>query len=147
MKRIIYTITALALIAFVVASCGSKQAAAPTINPADTAGLSQFQAWKAMNERVDPMQYASNNVTTAAPAKTVTKKVITSSSTHTAQVSQKKGWSKAAKYSAIGGGTGIALGAIIDKKNRFRGGAIGGVVLGGIGYLFGRSQDKKDGRY
>ena len=59
----------------------------------------------------------------------------------------RSGWSKAAKYSAIGGGAGILTGAIINKRNRVAGGAIGGVLLGGVGYLFGRHQDKKDGRY
>jgi len=61
-------------------------------------------------------------------------------------VAKKKGWSKTAKYSAIGGGAGILLGAVINKRNRVLGGVIGGVIGGGLGYGIGRSQDKKDGR-
>ena len=72
---------------------------------------------------------------------------MSSSTTNQAKVEKKKGWSKAAKYGAIGGGTGVVLGAVINKKNRVAGGAIGGAVLGGIGYLWGRSKDKKEGRY
>ncbi len=72
---------------------------------------------------------------------------MSSSTTNQAKVEKKKGWSKAAKYGVIGGGTGVVLGAVINKKNRVAGGAIGGTVLGGIGYLWGRSKDKKEGRY
>jgi hypothetical protein len=58
---------------------------------------------------------------------------------------RKKGWSKAAKGAAIGGGAGAVAGAVIGKNAK---GAIIGAVLGaGGGYIIGRSQDKKDGRY
>jgi hypothetical protein len=72
---------------------------------------------------------------------------MNSSSTHTAEVVKKKGWSKAAKGAVIGGAGGAVLGAVINKKNRVLGGVIGGVLGGGVGYGIGRSQDKKDGRY
>ena len=58
----------------------------------------------------------------------------------------KKGWSKAAKGSAIGAGAGAIAGAIINKKNRAVGAVIGGVVGAGVGYGIGRAKDKKDGR-
>jgi outer membrane lipoprotein SlyB len=60
-----------------------------------------------------------------------------------APVSQKKGWSKAAKGTAIGAGSGAIIGAIAGKG---KGAIIGGVVGAGTGYVIGRSQDKKDGR-
>jgi pantothenate kinase len=72
---------------------------------------------------------------------------MSSSTTNEAKAPEKKGWSKAAKYGVIGGGTGVVLGAVINKKNRVVGGTVGGVVLGGLGYLLGRSKDKKEGRY
>lgn len=64
-----------------------------------------------------------------------------------AQASEKKGWSKAAKGAVIGGVTGAATGAVINKKNRAVGAVIGGVVGAGGGYVLGRGMDKKDGRY
>ncbi|KFF08815.1 glycine zipper domain-containing protein [Chryseobacterium luteum] len=59
---------------------------------------------------------------------------------------QKKGWSKAAKGTAIGAVGGAALGAIVAKKNRGLGAVIGGVVGGATGYTIGRAGDRKDGR-
>lgn len=59
---------------------------------------------------------------------------------------KKKGWSKAAKSTVIGAGTGAAAGAIISKK-KGKGAIIGGIIGAGGGYIYGRSKDKKDGRY
>ena len=64
-----------------------------------------------------------------------------------AQASEKKGWNKAAKGAVIGGVTGAAAGAVINKKNRAVGAVIGGVIGAGGGYVLGRGMDKKDGRY
>ncbi|MDB5231901.1 MAG: glycine zipper protein [Chitinophagaceae bacterium] len=64
-----------------------------------------------------------------------------------APIPQKKGWSKAAKGAAIGGGAGAVIGAVVSKHNRVLGGAIGAILGGGGGYVLGRSADKKDGRY
>jgi len=47
----------------------------------------------------------------------------------------------------IGAGAGAAAGAVINKRNRGAGAAVGGVLGGGIGYVLGRSQDIKKGRY
>ncbi len=58
---------------------------------------------------------------------------------------QKKGWSKAAKGTAIGAGSGAVVGALVSKK-KGKGAVIGGVVGAGAGYLIGRDQDKRDGR-
>ena len=86
-------------------------------------------------------------VVMAACTRTVYKSgSMTSSTTNEAKVAKKKGWSKAAKYSVIGAGSGAILGAVINKRNRVAGGIIGGVLGGGVGYGIGRSNDKKDGR-
>lgn len=59
---------------------------------------------------------------------------------------RKKGWSKAAKGTAIGGASGAVLGAIVSKK-KGKGAIIGGVVGAAGGYVLGRAMDKRDGRY
>src|SRR5690606_6802642 len=143
-------ITLSAVLMLLVTACKSPATVKP-VSYEDTVGFAQFQAWKAMNERVDPMAYATQPVQAAAPvAKKTVKKSSSNSGTMnsetTNQAKTKKGWSKAAKYAAIGGGGGAILGAVINKRNRVAGGIIGGVLGGGIGYGIGRSQDKKDGR-
>ncbi|MDB5191520.1 MAG: glycine zipper protein [Segetibacter sp.] len=59
---------------------------------------------------------------------------------------RKKGWSKAAKGTAIGAGSGAVLGAIVSKK-KGKGAIIGGLLGAGAGYVIGRAGDKRDGRY
>ena len=90
------------------------------------------------------------------PAKTViirekaaatTSGSMTSSTTNNAMVPKKKGWSKAAKYATIGAGAGTVTGVLVSKNSKVKGGIIGAVLGGGLGYVIGRSQDKKDGRY
>lgn len=56
-----------------------------------------------------------------------------------------KGWSDAAKGTAIGGGSGAVLGAVVSK-DKGKGAIIGGVIGAGAGYIIGRSKDKKSGR-
>lgn len=149
MKKILSIITITAAVAVVMAACNTVPGTIKPISYEDTVGFSQFQAWKAMNERIDPSEVYMANTKNSAARKTSTAKSsgsMNSSTTNNAKTAKKKGWSKAAKYSAIGGGTGIVLGAIINKRNRVAGGIIGGVLGGGIGYGIGRSQDKKDGR-
>jgi hypothetical protein len=145
----------------------------PALNP-DTVGLAQFQQWKAAHELAAAAEYKTpvKQQATAAPvkkAKTVYAAprpqtsgsttasgnssgtneagTINSESSNTAKAAEKKGWSKAAKGTAIGAGTGAAVGAVINKKNRVAGGVIGGVVGGAVGYGLGRHMDKQDGRY
>ena len=125
---------------------------------ADTSGLSQYQAWKAQNELADANQdntqfAASAPVKKYTPARKVSRNSsvnnnngsMNSESSNTAK--RKKGWSKAAKGTAIGAGSGAVIGAVVNKKNRVVGGVVGGVIGGGVGYGIGRSMDKKDGRY
>jgi hypothetical protein len=71
---------------------------------------------------------------------------MSNESSQTAQVEKKEGWSKAAKGAVIGGVTGAAGGAILNKKNRVVGAVIGGVIGAAGGYGIGRGMDKKDGR-
>lgn len=59
---------------------------------------------------------------------------------------KKKGWSDAAKGTAIGAGVGAGVGALIDKDKRLRGAAIGAAIGGGSGYAIGRKSDRKSGR-
>lgn len=68
-----------------------------------------------------------------------------SSSSEAAAPAKKKGWSQAAKGTAIGAGAGALGGVLLDKKDG-RGAIIGGVVGAGAGYLIGRDQDRKSGR-
>jgi hypothetical protein len=72
---------------------------------------------------------------------------ISSESNNTAKVVKKKGWSMAAKGTAIGAGGGAILGAIINKRNPLVGGVIGGILGGAAGYGIGHSKDKANGRY
>ena len=145
MKKILSIITITAAIAVVMAACKSNPVAPQQVVYLDTTGFAQFQAWKAMEKQV-PVMAMSNPVATKKVASHKSRS-MSSSETNNAKVAKKKGWSKAAKYSAIGGGSGVILGAVINKRNRAAGGAIGGLFGAGLGYLFGRSQDKKDGRY
>ncbi len=127
---------------------------------ADTAGLAQFQTWKAQNELTD-QNMGGQTALAATPAVTRNSSSVrrsssssrnsggsmSSGSSNTAKAPQKKGWSKAAKGAVIGGVAGGAAGAIINKRNRVVGGVVGGVIGAGVGYGIGRSKDKKDGRY
>lgn len=152
MKRLLLSLGVLIALTLFITACNTNPSAVKSISYEDTVGLAEFQAmkmaefkaWKEMNEQ--PELY-THTVKRSAPAATSQKVVMTSSSSNEAKVAKKKGWSKAAKYSVIGGVSGATLGAVIHKKDRVKGGVIGGVVLGGLGYVLGRSEDKKDGRY
>ena len=54
-----------------------------------------------------------------------------------------RGWSPQGKGAAIGGAAGILGGALINKRNRVVGGAIGGVAGAGVGYAVGKHIDNK----
>ena|SRR5690554_6247832 len=62
------------------------------------------------------------------------------------QEQEKKGWSDAAKGTAIGAGVGAIGGALIDKDKPGRGAAIGAAIGGGSGYAIGRKSDRESGR-
>lgn len=146
MKKLLLSVSVVALLAIIVAACNTNpKSMQPALN-SDTTGLAQFNEWKAMEAQAlvakqNQAAYAANRK--AAPAKTYS---MNSESTNEAKVATKKGWSKSAKYGVIGAAGGGILGAVVNKRNRVAGGIIGAVVLGGGGYILGRSQDKKDGR-
>jgi hypothetical protein len=133
------------------------------IQPAvDTAGLAQFQAWKAQNELVNTQENAAMQpqaqtrevikyypVSSAKRSSSsgVSRSTSSSSGTASSGTTRKKGWSSAAKGAVIGGVAGAAGGAIINKKNRALGGIVGGVLGAGAGYGIGRGVDKRNGRY
>lgn len=146
MKKILSIITMTAAIAVVMTACNSNSGNTK-VSYDDTVGFAQFQAWKYMNENSYQNQ-AYNTKSSARRTSSSNSGSMSSATTNNAKTtSKKKGWSKAAKYSAIGGGTGVVLGAVINKRNRVAGGVIGGILGGGIGYGIGRRQDKRDGRY
>src|SRR4030095_13219360 len=116
----------------------------------DAIELAQFQAWKESNEKNENAMVPKQTTSITAAKRPVTYQSpkMVSESQHSAKTTtKKKGWSKAAKGTAIGAGTGAVLGAVINKKNRAVGAVIGGVIGGGGGYVIGRGMDKKDGRY
>lgn len=162
MKKILFALSTVA----VMASCSDNnpRTAAETkvLTPTDTAGLAQFQQWKAQNELAVANQLAAQQ---QQPTEVVKERVVyvnrptrrtsSSNSTNTngtnnstsQNTAKKKGWSKSAKGAVIGGAGGAVLGAVINKRNRAAGAVIGGVLGGAVGYGIGRGQDKKDGRY
>ena len=171
MKKILFLLSITIVAAFLITACNSNnRAEADAVAKlkayqdsvkfsADTAGLAQFQAWKAQNELTDEEMLGENTPsaaagnTTSKPAATRTRSVSrssgsrSSSSGNTASAPARKKVSKAAKGAVIGGVGGAVAGAIINKRNRVVGGVVGGVIGAGVGYGIGRSKDKKDGRY
>lgn len=138
----------------------------------DTVGMAAFNAWKAQNElasvnadpqpqetpektrtivkyvpvKTSPSKQTSHTSSSSTSSQTGSGGSANSESSQTAKVEKKEGWSKAAKGAVIGGVTGAAGGAIINKKNRVVGAVIGGVIGAAGGYGIGRTMDKKDGR-
>ena len=175
MKRILFIVSIFSFVAVMVACNSAPKTDANALIKAyqdsvkfaaDTAGLAQFQAWKAQNELVDPNMYgqgaqyaiapagaaatssAARRSSSASRARSYGGGSMRSESGNTAKApARKKGWSKAAKGAAIGGGVGAVAGAVINKRNRVVGGVIGGVLGAGVGYGIGRGMDKRDGRY
>jgi len=160
-------------IAAVMAACNSNPqqqgigASASVASAADTAGLAEYKAWKTQKDLAEFSAYqqsqnaiAYNSVERKPVASTPVKKAkpktsaaksgsgtATTTTSYPAKAPEKKGWSKAAKGTAIGAGGGAILGAVINKRNRAVGAVIGGVAGGAVGYGIGRHIDKKDGRY
>ena len=66
----------------------------------------------------------------------------TETSTTQTEEPKKKGWSNAAKGTAIGAAGGAVAGAIISK-NKGVGAVVGGLIGAGGGYIIGRKKDKK----
>ena len=168
MKRTLSVIA----IAAVMAACnnnpqqGMGNANVSPLKSADTVGLAEYQSWKTQKDLAEFNEYkqAKNTVVSTAPRQVSTKSSAgtvktkstaaksgsgsaTTTTSYPAKAPVKKGWSKAAKGTAIGAGGGAILGAVVNKRNRAVGAVIGGVAGGAVGYGIGRHMDKKDGRY
>jgi len=115
-----------------------------TPNSISQSEYNEFKDWKAQQQNAQTKTATPPTTVVVHKHYTVNKTEPVAQSTKS---TKKKGWSKAAKGTAIGAGVGAAAGAIIVKKNRALGAAAGGVLGGGVGYGVGRSMDKKDGRY
>jgi cobalamin biosynthesis Mg chelatase CobN len=158
-SQIMKKLIAIMFVAVIMSSCGNKakeEAAAKAQQQAaikavkDSIRIDSFKradvakkeklAQQAEEKRV--MMLAEERRAAAAPAVT---SHSTSSSSTTTTSTKKKGWSQAAKGTAIGAGAG-ALGGVLVDKNNTRGAIVGGVVGAGAGYLIGHKQDKKSGR-
>jgi hypothetical protein len=157
MKQIFTLLTILGICGIVLATTvtlKNKNTAdtKPVVNT-DTIGLAQFQTWKMQQQLALAQQEIAPKPATKVVyvSKPVARKSQTgymkTTTQNAAKAPEKKGWSKAAKATAIGAGAGAVIGGVVNKKNRAVGAAIGGVLGGGIGYGIGRSMDKKDGRY
>ncbi|HUR67115.1 MAG TPA: hypothetical protein VMZ03_12265 [Chitinophagaceae bacterium] len=176
MKKFIPFIAIMAFLSILLVACKNNTPQPQVQPQADTTGLAAFQAFKAMETQAvvavpqqivykkRPVKKVVMNSESTNEAKVAEKengsdpstevkttdKEVANQETGTVakeeEVAKKKGWSKAAKYGAIGGVGGGVLGAVINKKDPVKGAVIGAVILGGGGYVLGRSQDKKDGR-
>ena len=162
MKKLLHLLPVLMVAAILMAACNGKPQidanSGKVLTYTDTLGLANFQKWKTQNELKDPTVYYNqgNEVVptqaaqrTSAPVRrsTATKSgSMNSVAQYPAKTSVKKGWSRKAKGAVIGGGGGAILGAVINKKNRLVGGALGGVIGAGLGYVIGNELDKKHGR-
>ncbi len=143
MKKSTLFVTTVIASLFILAACKNNQSQVPAAGT-DTTGFAQFQQWKNSMAAEQTNQAMARKQSTAGKTTTGT---MNSSTTNEAKVVKKKGWSKAAKYAVIGTAAGAVTGAIINKKSPVKGAVIGGIILGGGGYIFGRSKDKKEGRY
>lgn len=161
MKRILYTTTAVVMsAALLMTSCKDNNRLASESIPVTPVSVSakeyaEFSAWKQQQQQELENTPKTRTAATTAKRPVVHKHYTVNKVTPPSQTvpatqpvqTKKKGWSKAAKGTAIGAGAGAAAGAILVKNNRALGAVIGGVVGGGVGYGVGRSMDKKDGRY
>jgi len=154
-QHLLFIVIAIAAVVSVAAIVGiSSNSKMKKVNATE---LAQFEAWKDTKTLEALETEKANYVAPKATAKsTAAKRTVNYQSPKMVSESQnaakttttkKKGWSKAAKATAIGAGAGAVLGAVINKKNRAVGAVIGGVIGGGGGYVIGRGMDKKDGRY
>ena len=133
MKKLITIVS----ITAIIVSCKNSPADNTKVLAAykDSVEHAEFNKWKAAQEA---KQKEKTIVYRTLPAQNSTAPMEAAP--------EKKGWSRAAKGAVIGGVTGAAAGAIIDKKNPAAGAVIGGVAGAGVGYGIGRSIDKKKNR-
>ena len=153
-KHLLFIVIAIAAVVSVAAIVGISSNT--KMKKVDATELAQFEAWKETKTlealETEKASYVAPKTTdrSTAPKRTVSyqsPKMVSETQNAAKTTTKKKGWSKAAKATAIGAGAGAVLGAVINKKNRAVGAVIGGVIGGGGGYVIGRGMDKKDGRY
>lgn len=132
MKKIIFAVA----IVVAVASCTSRQSTDQT---------KVLAAFKDSVEYADYLKWKKEQPTMQVVQREKETKIIYRDAA-TSTVATKKGWSKAAKGTVIGGAGGAVLGAIVNKRNRGAGAVVGGVIGAGAGYGIGRAEDRKDGR-
>ena len=151
-KHLLFIVIAIAAVVSVAAIVGISSNT--KMKKVDATELAQFEAWKETKtlEALETEKAAPKTTARSTAAKRTVnyqspKMVSESQNAAKTTTTKKKGWSKAAKATAIGAGAGAVLGAVINKKNRALGAVIGGVIGGGGGYVIGRGMDKKDGRY
>jgi uncharacterized membrane protein len=128
-------------------SCKDKSTdGTKVLSASNDAEYAEFVKWREAKEKVaetNQPEAANNTVRTVVVKEPVSAPVAAAAPA----APRKKGWSKAAKGTVIGAGTGAVAGAIINKRNRGVGAVVGGILGAGAGYGIGRSMDKKDGRY
>lgn len=149
MKRII----AIVALATILTSCGNrakeealaKQQVIAAVK--DSLKLDSFKRAEAANkQRLIEEKHQAELAAARRSASTYSSSSTSSnSSAGTTTSAKKKGWSDAAKGTAIGAGVGALGGILIDKKDG-RGAIIGGLAGAGAGYAIGRAQDRKSGR-
>ena len=153
-QHLLFIVIAIAAVVSVAAIVGISSNT--KMKKVDATELAQFEAWKETKTlealETEKASYVAPKTTTRSTSakRTVnyqSPKMVSESQNAAKTTTTKKGWSKAAKATAIGAGAGAVLGAVINKKNRAVGAVIGGVIGGGGGYVIGRGMDKKDGRY
>ena len=153
-QPLLFIVIAIAAVVSVAAMVGISSNT--KMKKVDATELAQFEAWKETKTlealETEKASYVAPKTTTRSTSakRTVnyqSPKMVSESQNAAKTTTTKKGWSKAAKATAIGAGAGAVLGAVINKKNRAIGAVIGGVIGGGGGYVIGRGMDKKDGRY
>ena len=153
MKKIFAIVT----LATVLASCGNrekedalaKQQAIVAVK--DSLKLDSFRRAEVENEkrkveeRHQAELAAARRSANASYSGGGTRTSSSAGTTTTTTTTKKKGWSDAAKGTAIGAGVGALGGVLIDKKDG-RGAIIGGLAGAGAGYAIGRAEDRKSGR-
>lgn len=148
-------------LAITLAACKTKVNTAENKNMVlvDTTGMSKHNVlidvgnkkFVAVEKPVEktPVRRASASTKNNDNSNNDNSNTVYSSGTNTtsnASYPQDKGWSHAAKGTAVGGGSGAILGAVLNKNNRVGGAIVGSVIGAGAGYVIGRSVDKKTGR-
>ena len=167
MKKILSIFTVVVIFTACKGKTDSKLSNSKNMVLVDTTGLSKSNVLTdvgnnkyVINDKAVPKP-VTNKPVVAKPVATAPQKTTTANNsgsnnsgggsgnnttTAEAPVKQDKGWSDAAKGTAIGAGSGAILGAVIAKDDRGKGAVIGSVIGAGTGYIIGRSRDKKSGR-